>query len=70
MSKVHPLGGKHKSASSMLAEAMADLDCKRALVFWFDDSGNMKYGHFEVTRKETAYAAAVALQIAVEEDQP
>lgn len=69
MSKVAPIGGKHQSVSSMLAEAMADPACKRALICWFDDDGNMNYGHFQVTRKEMAYAAAVFANVAVSPDE-
>jgi len=67
-SKIVALGGAHKSVFSMLAEMMGDPNIKRAIVFGFDDSGNMQWCHFEVTRKEMAYAAAVAMRHAVEED--
>lgn len=68
MSKVSPIGGKHQSVSSMLAEAMADPACKRAVICWFDDDGNMSYGHFRLTRKEMAYASVVLAANAVEGD--
>ena len=66
--KITPLGGKHKSASSLLAEAMNDPNAKRAVVFTFDGEGNMGFGQFGVTRSEMAYASVIAARHAAEGD--
>lgn len=59
MSKVEPLGGAHQSASSMLAEAMADPEITRCVVAWWGKDGVMHYGQYGVTRAELAYAGAM-----------
>jgi hypothetical protein len=67
-SKVVPLGGKHKSASSLLAEVMNDPTTKRVVLFTFDGEGNMSFAHFECTRSEMAYASVIAAKHAAEGD--
>jgi hypothetical protein len=67
-SKVVPLGGKHKSASSLLAEIMNDPKAKRVVVFTFDGEGNMGFAHFDCTRSEMAYASVIAAKHAAEGD--
>jgi hypothetical protein len=64
--KVIPLGGKHKSASSLLAEIMNDPKVKRVVVFTFDGEGNMSFAHFDCTRSEMAYASVIAAKHAAE----
>jgi hypothetical protein len=66
--KVFPIGGEHKSASSLLAECMDDPQTKRVVVFSFDGQGSMSFAHFGVTRMEMAYAAAIAAKQAAEGD--
>jgi hypothetical protein len=50
-SKVVPLGGKHQSASSLLAEIMNDPTAKRVAVFTFDGEGKMSFAHFDCTAR-------------------
>ena len=66
--KITPLGGKHKSASSLLAEIMNDPKAKRGVVFTFDGEGNMSFAHFDCTRSEMAYASVIAAKHAAEGD--
>jgi hypothetical protein len=67
-SKVVPLGGKHKSASSLLAEMMNDRRARGVVVFTFDGEGNMGFAHFECTHSEMAYASVIAANHAAERD--
>jgi hypothetical protein len=49
--KITPLGGKHKSASSLLAEIMNDPAAKRVVVFTFDGEGTMRLASAAPVRK-------------------
>ena len=66
--KIVPIGGKHRSASSLLAEVMNDPDVKRVVIFAFDDHGAMSFAHFGCKRSEMAYASVIAAQHAAEGD--
>ena len=56
--KIVPLGGKHRSAKSMLAEIMNDPDMASCVVFTFDGKGNMGFGQFGVSSQEMAFASS------------
>jgi len=57
MSKVVPIGGVHKSASSLLAEVMNDPDLDRVLVCGFMKKGEMTFAHYECTLQEFSFAS-------------
>jgi hypothetical protein len=57
MTKVVALGGKHKSPSSLLSQAMADPTVKNVVVFTFHDNGESEVAHFECTRQQLAWAS-------------
>jgi hypothetical protein len=57
MSKVVPIGGSHKSASSLLAEVMTDPNLERVLICGFMKNGEMNFTHFECTLQEFAFAS-------------
>jgi hypothetical protein len=50
--KVVPIGGKHRSFSSMAGEAMEDKKAKRGMIFWFDEEGTMHFGEFGILRSD------------------
>lgn len=64
--KIVPLGGKHKTVSSLLAEIMNDPDAKKCVIFTFDGEGNMGFSHVDVTRMEMAFASTIAAQYSTE----
>lgn len=68
MSKIVALGGKHKSVQSLLAEMMGDDQITSCVVMGFTNDGNSKFAHFNVARKEMAFAACVFQHHAVEGD--
>ena len=68
MSKITPIGGKHRSARSLLAEVMNDANVTRCVVVTFDADGNVGWGHYEVSRGEMTYAAALLTRIAFDDD--
>jgi len=68
MIKVVAIGGKHQSVQSLLAEMMTDDEISSCVVMGFTDDGNTKFAHFNVTRKEMAFAACVFQYHAVEGD--
>ena len=57
MSKVVALGGKHKSVSSLLSQAMADATVKNCVIVTFHENGDCETAQFECTRQQLAYAA-------------
>lgn len=57
MSKVVAIGGKHKSASSFLSQAMADQTVKNVVIFTFHENGETEFAHFECTHQQLAWAA-------------
>ena len=67
MSNIVALGGKHKSASSLLAEIMNDQACKRVVLMTFDGDGNAGFAHFECTRQEMAFASLAIAKHAMNE---
>jgi hypothetical protein len=56
-SKVVALGGKHKSVSSLLSQAMADPTVKNVIIMTFHDDGACETAHFECTRQQMAWAS-------------
>jgi len=66
MSKIVALGGKHKSVKSLLAEMMGDEEISSCVVMGITKDGNTKFAHFDVTRKEMAFAACVFQHHAIE----
>ena len=65
-SKIVPLGGKHQSASSLMAVAMNDPNAKHVVIFTIDGEGSMGFSHFGCTRSEMAYASVIAARHAAE----
>ncbi len=68
MNKVTPIGGRHRSAISLLAEVMNDPDMDRCIVLTFRRGGDIGWGHYEVTQAETTYAAALLNRLAFDEE--
>lgn len=68
MGKVVAFGGKHQSVQSLLAEMMGDEEITACVIMGFTKDGNTKFSHFNVTRKDMAFAACVFAQQAVEGD--
>ena len=66
--KITPIGGTHRSAASLLAEIMNDPNMVRCVVITFDVDGNVGWGHYEVSRGEMTYAAALLNRIAFDDD--
>ena len=66
MSKVVALGGKHRSAQSLLAEMMVDEEIKSCVVMGFTADNVSRFAHFDVTRQQMAYAACIFQSHAVE----
>lgn len=50
--KVVPIGGKHRSFSSMAGEAMEDKTADRGMIFWFDEEGVMHFGEWGMRRAD------------------
>lgn len=59
MSKIVPLGGAHRSAKSLLAQVMNDPELDKCVVVTISKNGDIGIAHFEMTRAEMCYAAAV-----------
>jgi len=57
INKIIPLGGEHRSASSMLAEIMNDPNLRSVVVVSFLEDGTTAFSHFNVSRAEMAYAS-------------
>lgn len=53
---ITPLGGKHRSARSLLAEIMND-DISKCVVVCIDAAGDSHIAHFDMTLAEMCYAA-------------
>ncbi len=65
MSKVVALGGKHKSVSSLLSQAMADETVKNVVVVTFHENGECELAHFECTCQQLAYASVLIADFAM-----
>jgi hypothetical protein len=63
---VVPMGGRHKSASSLLAEIMNDPTLAKVVVFTIDHDGDGLVAHYEMTRAELTFAAARIQRFAFE----
>lgn len=50
--KVVPLGGEHRSFSSMAGEAMETSIAKRGMIFWFEEDGTMHFGQWGMKRSD------------------
>lgn len=55
--KIVPLGGKHRSARSLLAEIMNDEDVETVVVYAFSKDGLLKCAQFGMTVRNMAWAA-------------
>lgn len=66
MTKITPIGGRHRSARSLLAEVMNDPDMVKCVVVTLSEDGDVGVAHFEMTRAEITYAAAVIQRMAFE----
>lgn len=56
---VVPIGGRHQSASSLLAELYADTTIEKIVVSFIDKDGECYTQQFGMTVAEMAYAALV-----------
>lgn len=50
--KVVPIGGKHRSFSSLAGEAMEDKRAVKGVIYWFEEDGTMHFGEFGMTRHD------------------
>ena len=66
-SKVAPIGGKHQSISSLLAEVMADPNVVKCVVITYLQDGDTGSAVYEMTRADLCYAAALIQRMAFEE---
>lgn len=66
MTKVVALGGKHKSAPSLLSQAMSDETITNVCIVTFHDNSDSEFAHFECTRQQLAYASLVIGRHAVD----
>lgn len=66
--KIVPIGGSHRSAKSMLAEVMNDPDLERCIVVSIGKGGGIGWGHYEMSRAEMTYAAALIQRLAFDEE--
>lgn len=64
--KIIPLGGEHKSASSMLAEVMNDPELDRVAVFVKTKSGHLKSGHFGMLDYDMAMISIISQQMCLD----
>lgn len=62
--KIAPIGGVHRSAKSLLAEAMNSPGLMKAWVVTMDENGDIGLGHYEMTRAETAYIGTLLQRFA------
>ena len=67
MNVVTPLGGRHKSARSLLAEAMNDPDLDQCVIISFSKDGDYGVSHFEMTRERLCFAAELLKRLAFED---
>jgi hypothetical protein len=68
LAKIVPLGGHHRSARSMLAEVMNDPNLDRCVVITFGKDDGVGWGHYEVSRAEMTYAAALLQRLAFDDE--
>jgi hypothetical protein len=66
--KIVPIGGKHMSAASLLAEIMNDPEVERLVIVTFLTDGDCGTAQFETTRAELCYAAALIQKMAFEDE--
>jgi hypothetical protein len=66
--KIVPLGGKHKTVRSLLAEVMNDEEAEKCLVFIITKEGDTRSAHLGMSRAEMAYMGLLANQMALSED--
>lgn len=67
MNNIIPLGGSHKSAKSLLAEIMNDPNLERCVIITMSKDGGIGWGHYEMTRADMTYAAALIQRMAFDE---
>jgi hypothetical protein len=58
---VVPLGGAHKSARSLLAEAMNDPRLDHCVLICFDKDGSYGFSHFGMSRERMCFAAELII---------
>jgi hypothetical protein len=59
MNKIVPIGGVHKTASSLLAEIMSDDMVEKVIVLTMDKDRNMKFAHLNFTDEEMSLASII-----------
>ena len=64
MGKIVPLGGRHMSPGSMLAEIMNDERVEKCVVVTILKDGDIGTAQYEMTVAEMCYAAALIQRIA------
>lgn len=65
--KIVPFGGEHKSARSLLAEAMNDPSLDHCVLVCFDEDGNYGVSHFKMTRERMCFASELIKGMAFED---
>ena len=65
--KIIPLGGKHKSPQSLLAEVMNDPNLTKVAVFTFHKDGSMGQAYIGLSNAEMAFVGAVATRTSLED---
>ncbi len=67
-SKIVPLGGKHRSAKSLLAEVMNDPNMEKVVLVTLSADGGIGWAHFEMSRAEMAWAGLVLQRLAFDDE--
>jgi hypothetical protein len=67
MGKIVPIGGRHMSPASMLAEIMNDEMVEKCVVVTILKDGDIGTAQYEMTVSDMCYAAALIQRIAFEE---
>ena len=64
MTKIVSLGGRHRSAQSLLAEAMNDPGLDHVVIVAFSKDGDYGVSHYEMTRERMCFAAELIKRLA------
>lgn len=67
MTKVVALGGKYKTVSSFLSQAMADPTITNVVMITFHDNGESEFAQFECSRMQLSFASIVIAREAMGE---
>lgn len=62
-----PLGGRHQSARSLLAEIMNDPELEKVVLVAYQRNGDSMVAHYQCTRAELTFAAATIERFAFDD---